>query len=99
MLSQDYGADLWAVLTALRGPDSRDNEVKYATTAVIRDAAFPKRETVNGSVFRKDTQASAAKRRVVFNSPYWDSRHFRGHVEDAFSALGLELLKFNEGKQ
>ena len=37
----EHAVALWNVLTALRGPDSRNDPMKSATTAVIRAAAFP----------------------------------------------------------
>lgn len=41
MLETDIGADLWSVLTALRGPDNDDMVLKERTTAPIRTLAFP----------------------------------------------------------
>lgn len=39
----DHEAEqLWAVLTALRGPDSNNSDLKLRTTAVIRSRAFPR---------------------------------------------------------
>lgn len=36
------GQELWAVLTALRGPDEHSDKLKDEVTAPIRGAAFPK---------------------------------------------------------
>jgi len=94
---KNYGQDLWSILTALRGPDSQNLAVKFATTAVLRDAAFPNRETVNGSVFRKDQIHFAATRRAIFEpGNKRDSSHFRRHIYDAFEALGLNLREVND---
>ncbi|MGA2886140.1 MAG: hypothetical protein ABSE80_13480, partial [Halobacteriota archaeon] len=39
---QPYSADLWDILSAIRGPDSRKWGIKDATTTIIRSEAFPK---------------------------------------------------------
>lgn len=87
---QSYSLDLWNVLVALRGPDSRDKKIKYATTAVIRQAAFPKKPTNASSVFCEDSFSRAMRRREMFRERL-DNNHFREHVRDAFDALGLKL--------
>ena len=87
---QPYSLELWNVLTALRGPDSRNKRIKYATTAVIRQAAFPKKPTDASSVFCSDTFLRAMRRRALFRNRE-DLNHFREHVRDAFAALGLQI--------
>jgi hypothetical protein len=87
---QEYSGELWDVLTALRGPDSRDRKVKYATTAVIRSAAFPKRPCEERSVFGKDSDELVKRRSSLFSKKL-DNNHFREHVRDAFTALGLTI--------
>jgi len=96
MLSgKSYSADLWDVLVALRGPDSRDRKIKNATTALIRTKAFPKRPCLERSVFAvKDTPELVARRRSLFATKL-DNNHFREHVSDAFDALGLSLYEIN----
>ena len=89
-----YSADLWDILVALRGPDSRDRSIKYATTAVIRQAAFPKRPCEDRSVFGHDSPEYAERRRDLFHNRS-DHNHFREHVRDAFIALGLNLEESN----
>ena len=89
-----YSADLWDVLVALRGPDSRDRKIKYATTAVIRSAAFPKRPCEERSIFGKDTEELVKRRKYMFKYCTGDN-HFREHVHDAFEALGLKLGEMN----
>jgi hypothetical protein len=91
-----YSEDLWAILTGLRGPDSRNRKLKYATTAVIRDAAFPKRPCALLSVFGKDSK-KLTKRRVELFANREDFNHFREHVAAAFDALGLSLDEVNDG--
>jgi|SRR6266403_4262470 len=95
LLRSEFGHDLWNVLTGLRGPDSRDRKLKYATTAVIRKAAFPGQPAGNLSVFKDDSTTYAARRIDLFLSE-GDTNHFREHVTDAFDSLGLELFKKNE---
>lgn len=52
-------ARLWDVLTALRGPDTDNLDVKHTSTAVIRTAAFPNTEAKASFV----VQATFADRR------------------------------------
>ena len=89
-----YGRDLWNVLTALRGPDSRSRRLKYATTCVIRKAAFPDEPTEGMSVFKTDSETYAA-RRIEMELLKLDTPHFREHIYDAFDSLGLETFKEN----
>jgi hypothetical protein len=96
LLDRRYSEDLWSVLTALRGPDSRNKKLKYATTAVIRQAAFPKKPSALLSVYSADSE-KLAKRRVGLFKSRADFNHFREHVQDAFSALGLSLDEVNRG--
>jgi hypothetical protein len=91
-----YSEDLWSILTALRGPDSRNKKLKYATTAVIRQAAFPKKPSALLSVYSTDSE-KLAKRRVELFTNRADFNHFREHVQDAFNALGLSLDEVNRG--
>lgn len=87
---QPYSADLWDVLVALRGPDSRNRKLKYATTALIRSAAFPKRPCEERSIFGDDSTQLACRRHQMM-SRRQDFNHFREHVRDAFAALGLQV--------
>ena len=92
---KSFSAELWDILVALRGPDSRDRKIKSATTALIRTAAFPKRPCLERSVFAiKDTAELARRRRSLFATKH-DNAHFREHVRDAFAALGLKLGEIN----
>jgi hypothetical protein len=94
LTKQPYSADLWDILVALRGPDSRNRKLKYATTAVIRQVAFPARPCEDRSVFGKDTRQLAARRRSLFANSE-DTNHFREHVRDSFDSLGLKLFEIN----
>jgi hypothetical protein len=97
MLFEPYGEQLWDVLVALRGPDSRNRKIKNATTAVIRSTAFPKNPCLTRSVFGEDTPQSADRRRQMFLKKE-DFNHFREHVHDAFVALNLKLREDNSGR-
>ena len=90
-----YSAELWDVLVALRGPDSRNRKLKHATTAVIRSAAFPKRPCEERSIFGKDDKRYASRRKDMISKKS-DNAHFREHVVDAFAALGLDFYNQNE---
>ena len=94
MLEAEYSGDLWDILVALRGPDSRNRKLKYATTAVIRQAAFPKRPCETRSIFGQDSKALAARRKAMFKKKA-DHNHFREHVRDSFDSLGLKLFEPN----
>ena len=93
---QSYSADLWDVIVAMRGPDSRDRKIKNATTAIIRSAAFPKQPCLERSIFaHKDSEKLAQRRSSLFTRKL-DNNHFREHVTAAFDALGLQIGGVNE---
>src|ERR1039458_1293987 len=74
---KSFSADLWDILVALRGPDSRNRKIKNATTALIRLAAFPKQPCLERSVFaHQDTPKLAKRRRKMFRKEK-DFNHFR----------------------
>ena len=94
---------LWDILTALRGPDDEDlQDLKLATTGVVRTLAFPKTST------RHCETGGPLKAAFAYNSPirlgelagerkemalptyYYSSDHFRTHVARALSALERE---------
>jgi hypothetical protein len=56
---------LWAVLTALRGPDSNNNDEKYSITAVIRHA-IGLRAYVAGAIVSADSAEHATTRVLRF---------------------------------
>src|SRR5260370_5257383 len=75
---------LWDLFSALRGPDSENENVKLATTAIIRQKAFPGlsvREIQTGS-----DNVAAVKVRLGLAGGAW---HFPHPAENAFRALGL----------
>lgn len=94
LTKQPYSGDLWDVLSAIRGPDSRDRKIKHATTTIIRSAAFPKRPCEERSFYGEDSAKRAEIRKWLFKSK-GDQNHFRQHVEAAFASLGLSLSEEN----
>jgi hypothetical protein len=96
LTKQSYSADLWDILSAIRGPDSRNRRLKHATTTIIRSAAFPKRPCEERSFYGEDSAKRAEIRTRVFKSK-GDQNHFRQHVEAAFTSLGLSLFEENHG--
>ncbi len=91
---QSYSGDLWDVLSAIRGPDSRDKTIKHATTTVIRSSAFPKRPCEERSFYSEDSAKKAGIRKQLFKNKE-DFNHFRQHVRDGFDSLGLKLFEVN----
>jgi hypothetical protein len=96
LTKQPYSESLWSILTCLRGPDSRNRKLKFATTTVIRSAAFPSRPCETLSYFGTDTSKKAVRRKKMFKNKE-DLNHFRQHVEAAFDSLGLKLFEENYG--
>ncbi len=91
---------LWSVLSALRGPDSKDYALKSATTSVIRYTAFPlaakHADKHGGPLYASmipDSKVAVAAR-VVLNR--YNGDHFAGHSNDAFRALELRWDLVNE---
>lgn len=89
--------ELWNVLSALRGPDVKEDQgAKDGATNVIRTSAFP-RTAKNERRPRRRTSIPASfapdKSEVVTLPPkrgvYGDG-HFRSHIRAAAKALGLE---------
>jgi hypothetical protein len=82
--------DLWAVLSALRGPDATgSNDLKYATTGVLRRAAgIPLGP--HWAVSNRDEDRWAARRASL---PY---DHFGEHLRLAFTALDLKWEERNQ---
>lgn len=96
--SDETGA-LWNVLTALRGPDNEDEDVKRATTEVIRWHFLgkdPNMDGFSGSFVGPDDEGSR-RLRVFLSGPSGaiELSHFRGHAKLAFAALGLKWDEVN----
>lgn len=97
---------LWAVLTALRGPDNEHVGQKYSTTAVIRHAAGL-RPGVAGVIVEADNEERANERVAFFpvhmmahdNFKLVRWEHFSRHAKMAFDALGLSWTTNNSNSK
>jgi hypothetical protein len=70
--------DLWAILTALRGPDSESAGLKHVTTAIIRGLSLPKLVSSSGGLALRTTGEIG---------DYDKNTHFGRHVALAVDAL------------
>lgn len=97
------GAKLWNILSALRGPDAPingfswdTNELKEATTAVIRWKVGLTHSNQGGAIVNADSP-DLVKIRRQFDEGRYDG-HFIQHARFAFSALGLKWDELNVGE-
>lgn len=103
----DYGSPvhseqrrLWKVLTAIRGPDEgaltqKTEDIKKATTAIIRLHAFGNCRSQTGAIINADSEGLLKLR----NSSCRNNDlgyHFWTHIHQAFDALGLDIEKVNK---
>lgn len=92
-LDSDAG-DLWAILTALRGPDEERTTNKYFATVPVRRAAFPRlaqnsfRST--GMLANFGSEYSPPIASISFDYPY---THFKGHIISAVAALSRTVRR------
>lgn len=84
--------DLWAILTALRGPDSGDDELKQATTSRLRHA-IRLREYESGPFWSHFCTSQGPLTKINYSSD--KSPHFVGHFNSAIEVL----QKFNQQEQ
>lgn len=84
---RSLNAPLWDILTALRGPDDGDNNVKAATTGVIRHAVCG--YDCPGMVNRDSKYEKHVRESLPDN-------HFTRHAVGAFRALGLKWHEVNK---
>jgi hypothetical protein len=82
---------IWHILTALRGPDDENYDLKNATTGLIRKAVFGNIELTLAIVSKKD-YTHYVDRRLS------SSGHFASHAAAAFEALGLKWNEVNTPK-
>jgi len=100
LLSRKYGCLLFDVLSALRGPDSDNNDVKKAATGLIRGKAFPRVLSKSDDndlglvVTHEDNEDLVNVRRDLENNRE-ESRHFLNHAHLAFKHLGLSWYTVN----
>jgi hypothetical protein len=96
----DHSRRLWAILSALRGPDeSGASELKYRTTVALRSAAFPKTANLaypyaNGAEFGTVgmdlphiVHENLIRSPHALTIPDGTHVHFLNHVRDAVRAL------------
>ena len=75
--------DLWAILSALRGPDNADIGLKASTTEPIRTKAFPVLAQEGSNV-----PATFAPRKKMIDTRHPRAgAHFISHVERAAAAI------------
>ena len=89
------GKNLWGILTALRGPDNGNNEMKERTTCVIRRLALPRTTSAaqgttpwpngyrNGAYFGSPRVVETVPKLDWFS----DDEHFQTHICHATHAL------------
>lgn len=99
MGESDETRALWDVLTALRGPDNEDKNIKRATTQVLRWKLLGKDPNMNifsGSFVGPDDEGSR-RLRIFLSGPSGaiELSHFRVHAKRAFAALGLKWGEVN----
>jgi hypothetical protein len=87
----DAGADkLWDIISALRGPDDGNHDLKYATTEVIRYHVTGKSYYANVSA---DNDGKAKYRDELVINQY---DHFIQHAMKAFRSLNLNWRTNND---
>jgi hypothetical protein len=86
---------LWDVLSALRGPDSAELDLKIATTAVIRQIFFKNIILPYSLTVECDSSESKKYREELVGT----ASHFYVHAKRAFFALGLDWNEVNPVKK
>jgi hypothetical protein len=83
---------VWAVLTALRGPDreGRSDAIKHATTGIVRNRVFGSFTTIPGVYCWDSPEYVKIRRRHRDNDT-----HFWQHARRAFHALDLKWDELN----
>lgn len=88
--NEQESEELWDVLTALRGPDSKeDRNLKPSTTVHIRIAAFPK----FAAGLSNSHMADFVTTERLHNLDPFSPSHFLQHIHYAIKALGLGYQK------
>jgi hypothetical protein len=87
---------LWAIITALRGPDTKDDDIlKDLTTARIRGILGLENNSVVVH-YEPLTDAEIVKRTALLNqrlTPLWCGDHFAEHFRNA--VMGLKTLGYD----
>ena len=85
---------LWSILSALRGPDSEDFQVKSLTTARIRGAIGLSEDTVGTFAIINSKKLSAEELKQMQQILWKDGCHFGNHYRDAVRAI-IYFLGYN----
>lgn len=87
--------NVWAVLSALRGPDDQDIMAKRAWTFRIRKALLgDSAQHFSAPAIGMDSPELHNARTSMIND--MKNLHFRTHAQDAFSVLGLNEYAVNQ---
>lgn len=82
-----FDEDLWTLLTALRGPDDEDGELKRKTTAFVRAATLPALAQYNcASVYYVGSGWRVAHTLMIGD-------HFSEHVRRALGLVGFPYIR------
>lgn len=97
------------IVTALRGPDSQDSQLKWATVEVIRYKVGILPSNSSGCLVSPDSEEKAEyraslgrietisyKKSLYLDANKHSEQHFLGHAFRAFEALGLKWGEVNE---
>lgn len=88
--------ELWRLMSALRGPDDGNLQVKYETTARIRRALFEKR-LYDSNIFVDVSEFGPSyTREEMMNKT---EEHFRLHYEAAANVLAEQVPGFKAYKE
>lgn len=77
--------DLWAILSAMRGPDDSDDNIKFTSTCRIRGFALPHLAGIAGAIVRDTLYHEGMRELIAFNES--NSHHFNNHVRQAAIAI------------
>ena len=98
-LDRDEKKALWAIMTAFRGPDDGDEQLKDKTTSVIRSYFFKKSDQFccpfqNDGIFFHDIAGMVNfKDPLIFPCEYTTTGHFEMHITQAINVLRKYKVK------
>jgi hypothetical protein len=103
-----HGDELYNILTALRGPDDANYDLKECTTAVLRNAVgLLGSVSTGGGYDSNEDSPKLMRRRKEFEAHRHDDqgnakfndRHFLAHIKQAFEAVGLDYLPADRARR
>lgn len=86
-LSVEEQRDLWDILSAMRGPDNDDVNLKEQTTCVIRALAFPKITAGGQAMIAGKGSKVADINTALSDNILGGAGHFMSHIHAAERAL------------